>query len=1472
MLSFLLNMCMLCRAITATKGSGTWSADGPQVGRARHRRGSSRGGHAPDDHSVVVGGGPRDQEDLHNVLHYCRRDHAAMETMLEGLGLDFDEEGDYCEWHDGIKCENGCVVEVNLNEDTVEVGHLPHEIPSDLCQQLRVVNITAPFLSGDIKVFASCTSLTHLILADTQVTGDIKVFEALSNLEVVGLQHTRVFGNIQVFQASRKLEELNLQSTHVSGDIQAFEATCKLKVLHLAATQVFGNIRAFEKTKELHQLDLSLTEAFGDIRAFNSTPALEDLDLMLTWVDGDISVFQHTEHLQFLALKSTNVKGDIQVFTFTKSLKYVMLGDTFIVGDICVFKSIDFAGLWCVEMEDTGIDGNISFLGGLPQLETLNLAKTQVWGDIEVFKHTKLLSRLQCHSTQIMGEVQVFREHLYLKSLDLSFTNVTGDAEVFSSKSGITTLKLASTGVSGEIGVLVSGTIHNTLMVLDLSSTKVVGNIWVFQHAKALNELYLANTQVTGSMDGILLWKYVKVIDLSHTMVHGRLTQRWRGCCRWLRSLKLSGSQVQFLPNGDDRANLKRLKDEDQVLLPALTTLEVSDCPLNGPAEDLFLPLSLCRNLGSVLAAGSGLTGELPTFDPLPPIECDGVISLNIRSPLETSLEVLDLSRNNLSYIAAIPAATHTLELSSNQQPLHVANSAVMKACKRGALIDLRGSTPTADLVKELKGMIEEGAVNQTSERIAFHADMGYRCYDLDRSSTHLVVTVSHFFPEWCTCLAGWHGSGINCEECDENTFNPNESALTCAQCPANTTSGRRKKSVHDCQCKAGALHEVDGEWICGCPKGKARDNDSCLPCQDLHLNCSSHLTAAESAEPLQGFARLKLNGTKAYKCLSRDRCPGANVSGLGCAPGYEGPLCMGCSETHFAAGSSCFECSGGRLPPWLFTAGLVVTLMALSVAGVVATAYFVYSWHPGKWVEDLLGPYRQVVFAKGILGTLQEKLLRNQVPILLQMGQLWVVLAVLSSNGEKEDPNASSQRFWELPYLQTVQFAIGNLRELLYLQCYLGGRAVRVALALITPVLPLILLLCCLGMEYFSPGSGVNAALKVLTVFFIGGASKCSALRSCQLFDAGGVKLEQFAFLRQLPDIWCDQNLPWSESSPEQKLVSSVFWPCAICYGILIPSFLFTLYARQHVVLRYSRVPLELHEGHQEETLAVGVQDKMQERRVVAAAVAYVAMLQEGSVKVQLRDGKGIVTCVEKPDRTTFELEVDAVSAHFKKESEKVRHHMITEMLLEHSILEEVGRNDRILQGAKETLFKYATFRDLWMEVVLKLVAVALVRVVSTAQVAQAANSSDEDLYFFLDFSLAKVLAITLTMAGTVWMVHPYAQPQVNDLQFCCFLGLSISAVGFSFQMAWLSRLGLLAPLLLAAGQAVQPDSPESLACRLWDKLTEPAKDGDNDLAEGMPAKAVEVEVLSRRQSVPVCFSLERPAAGGLPRRATHL
>ncbi|CAK9065647.1 unnamed protein product [Durusdinium trenchii] len=66
--------------------------------------------------------------------------------------------------------------------------------------------------------------------------------------------------------------------------------------------------------------------------------------------------------------------------------------------------------------------------------------------------------------------------------------------------------------------------------------------------------------------------------------------------------------------------------------------------------------------------------------------------------------------------------------------------------------------------------------------------------------------------------------------------------------------------------------------------------------------------------------------------------------------------------------------------------------------------------------------------------------------------------------------------------------------------------------------------------------------------------------------------------------------------------------------------------------------------------------------------------------------------------------------------------------------------------------------------------------------------------------------------------MVRPYAQPQVNDLQVCCFMGLAFAATGFQLHIAWLSRAALLLPLLLAAAQQMQPDSPESLAQRLWE------------------------------------------------------
>ena len=53
------------------------------------------------------------------------------------------------------------------------------------------------------------------------------------------------------------------------------------------------------------------------------------------------------------------------------------------------------------------------------------------------------------------------------------------------------------------------------------------------------------------------------------------------------------------------------------------------------------------------------------------------------------------------------------------------------------------------------------------------------------------------------------------------------------------------------------------------------------------------------------------------------------------------------------------------------------------------------------------------------------------------------------------------------------------------------------------------------------------------------------------------------------------------------------VFWPYAVCYGLLIPCFLLYLYTRQHVFLRYSRSPLELMgDAHNKDRLTVGLQE----------------------------------------------------------------------------------------------------------------------------------------------------------------------------------------------------------------------------------------------------------------------------------------
>ena len=70
-----------------------------------------------------------------------------------------------------------------------------------------------------------------------------------------------------------------------------------------------------------------------------------------------------------------------------------------------------------------------------------------------------------------------------------------------------------------------------------------------------------------------------------------------------------------------------------------------------------------------------------------------------------------------------------------------------------------------------------------------------------------------------------------------------------------------------------------------------------------------------------------------------------------------------------------------------------------------------------------------------------------------------------------------------------------------------------------------------------------------------------------------------------------------------------------------------------------------------------------------------------------------------------------------------------------------------------------------------------------------------------------------------TAWAVFRRTNSQVNTLHSCSFLCLAVSAASFAYRWVWPARAALAIPFLLSAAQGLKPDSPESLAVRLWEE-----------------------------------------------------
>ncbi|CAJ1448072.1 unnamed protein product, partial [Effrenium voratum] len=572
-------------------------------------------------------------------------------------------------------------------------------------------------------------------------------------------------------------------------------------------------------------------------------------------------------------------------------------------------------------------------------------------------------------------------------------------------------------------------------------------------------------------------------------------------------------------------------------------------------------------------------------------------------------------------------------------------------------------------------------------------------------------------------------------------------------------------------RCPAGLAQLQQGAWApCACPKGW-----TCHP---------------EIMEMPQGTMPLNLSNLgQLSKCLSGSACPGGQLPHTEkpwCAPGHLGPLCAVCADHFHAAEGGCEACEPKEA---LCQRSISFMAAGLFLAGVlVAVAWLLRGTLEDRW-------------KKATRWHVLVDLAKRQAMALLQLAQLYAVLGALL-----EDPTKGQDRsFWERKYMNFMQLNLAQVQDAVRAECLYHGPTVRLVSALASPVLPLVMLLACSTLELLKPSLGVSMAFKVLALFYIGGAQQSSDLFRCQTVDGGGDSLGDYAFLQKLPFISCCEN------SGISQLVHVTGCVTALFYVFIIPAANLHLFVRQYVVLKPSKTVMAVAEQTTAGWLA-RLQPLRQTKgrpqdheHLLAAAVAHMAVALRGQVRLQLRDGQAEMRTAEEEFHTDAELNVSGFLETDDSTTQTLRSRAIMEMLVERCEMERVSTQDRLLGGAKKTFFQYAFCRYFWMQFVEKLLAVALLAVVST------------------DNALHLVLAIVLVMAATIAMVRPYLQPQMNDLQCLSMICLAGAAIGFSAGTSgdahwlWLSRVSFLLPFLLAATQVLQPDSCEALAARLY-------------------------------------------------------
>ena len=484
---------------------------------------------------------------------------------------------------------------------------------------------------------------------------------------------------------------------------------CEVTAIHLKFLDAPGTVdEQIGKLRSLRHFSLQGTKTGGDLASFANSPQLQRLDLKNTNVSGDISSLENSPQLQVLYLSNTRVSGDLRSLANSPQLQKLYLSTTQVSGDISSLANS--SRLRRLGLSDTRVSGDICSLANSPQLKVLLLRNTQVSGDLRSLANSPQLRRLALDNTQVSGDISSLANSFHLQKLYLGNTQVSGDLRSLANSPQLQHLALDNTHVSGDLRSLanwlrwlglrnthVSGDLRSLanspwLWRLDLTNTRVSGHISSLQGHSKMKDLALSNTSVFGDIGVLTEWPEIESVDLSCTMATGRLTTSWRGRCALLGSLKLSHSQVEFLPTAEDQMDFQMIHtQEENAIFPKLRLLDISGCALRSSVKDMLQPLLASRVLATIKADGCGLLGSLPQLAHMSAV-VDGRSWASWAAPLARSLVSLDVSSNEMSFIEEIPQSVQALLLADNPSVAFAAG-VLAKAVSDGIFLDLQNVT-----------------------------------------------------------------------------------------------------------------------------------------------------------------------------------------------------------------------------------------------------------------------------------------------------------------------------------------------------------------------------------------------------------------------------------------------------------------------------------------------------------------------------------------------------------------------------------------------------------------------------------------------------------------------------------------------------------------------------------------------------------------------------------------------------------